>query len=191
MKKYLLSLGLVLLTNHTNAQINELRRMYFNECMANRNVTRDNERYQIAFCNDKANLELQNLKSQAFDKLNEAKKLFISANEFKDINGKNFEYEGDGPPNMIGLYNELNMYQNPFLQNEYRQIVKSIYLKLKPLSAELIRVYKIKTQLAIGRDERCKQEEKTGRLSNDCAGYGVNSWYNFNNEASLSLQLPK
>jgi hypothetical protein len=191
MKKTLVFLSLIALLNDASSQVNDYKNQFFNQCMATRIVTRDNEKYQVAYCKDVANAELLTLKNLANVKLSDAKKLLITSENYKNITDRKFENEGNVPPDLIRSYNELNAYQNPFLTTEFRKVIKQIYPNLKTLSTELIRVQKIESARLIGRDERCKREEGTGRYSNECLFPNDYAWFHQNNEYSLTLTAPR
>jgi len=189
--KILLIFAATMFMGQAFAQLNEYKKVFFNECMANRVVTRDNEKYQVAFCNDRANLEMQGLKDTAIEQFENAINLLKYSDRFLGISGRKFEEEGNDAPNTIRLYNKLNAFQNPFASSEYRKIIKEIYSKLKPLSIELIRIQKIEEAKLIGRDARCKLQEGTGRYTDECVIPNDFAWFHQNNTLTLTLTPPR
>ena len=189
MKKYLLFFGIVFLTSHTYSQIIDYKKVYINECMANRKVTKDNEKYQIAFCNDKANLETQNLKIQAKEKSNDARVLLKESMEFKNNPAKLKDFESDAGPLLIEKYNKLNDYQNPYLSAEYRQLNKTTYQNLKEFSNAVIQFTKNKITDADERTKKCNSGTAIEKSSTECSVYT----YHFvkHSESSLTLNEPK
>ena len=177
--------------SEVSAQVVGYKKYYFNQCIANRNVTRENEKYQVAYCNDQVDLYLNSLRIDALEKLEEAKKLLIIAEEYKDISTRDFTGEGDIAPNVIKSFNRLNNYENPFINVEFRTVKRLVYQKLQPLSHELIRIKRIKAALETTKSTRCEQEHKTGAFSNECMGFEDYAWYNMFDESMLTMSFPR